>query len=117
MKKTIVVRNSDVSGKEGAEELLFGLDGTDYAIDLTVDEAKPIRESLAIIATKARIIKRPGTRASAQRTTEDPGLIRAWAVENSISVNLRGRIPGPLAEFYKTKDVAGALTQYGHAAE
>jgi len=91
----------DLDGSEADGTVRFGLDGTDYEIDLNAEHANELRDALARYANAARRAggspRRParsGRRASANglNTTE----IREWAKAQGIDVKDRGRVPAEL---------------------
>jgi hypothetical protein len=84
----------------------FGLDGTEYEIDLNAEHAKDLRDALARYTAAARrasgTARRPartGRRAAASglNTTE----VREWAKAQGIEVNDRGRVPAELVVRFK----------------
>jgi hypothetical protein len=112
--QTLFVDDIDGSTAEGT--VRFGLDGTDYEIDLNTQHAQALREVLAhyIGAARrasgsARRLARGGRRASANRvnTTE----VREWARAQGMEVKDRGRIPAELVVKFKAATAAprGAL--------
>ncbi len=91
----------DLDGSEADGTVRFGLDGTDYEIDLNAAHAQELRDALARYVTAARRAgggaRRPartGRRPSANglNTTE----IREWAKRQGIDVKDRGRVPAEL---------------------
>ena len=81
----------------------FGLDGSDYEIDLSKRNAAAFRRKLAPFLEHARKAgrghrRRPG-RAAASR--DRSGGIRAWAKGQGIAVSERGRIPASVVEQYE----------------
>lgn len=104
MRKTIVVLEDDLDGSEASETLNFGVDGTEYEIDLNDQHANELREVLRHYTDVAR--KTPGGRgrlAGRKSTTggTDSKAIRMWAVENGLQVNTRGRIQADIVEKYQ----------------
>src|SRR5512135_2915523 len=91
----------DLDGSEAEGTVRFGLDGTEYEIDLNAKHAQALRDALARYVAAARrtgaSTKQP-TRsrrkatASAVNTTE----VREWAKNQGIDVKDRGRIPAEL---------------------
>ena len=80
----------------------FGVDGSDYEIDLSTKNAAALRRTLAPFIEHARKAgarhRRPGrTAASRDRS----GGIRAWAKGQGIAVSERGRIPASVVEQYE----------------
>jgi Lsr2 len=91
----------DLDGSEADGTIRFGLDGTDYEIDLNAAHAQELRDALARYVTAARragsSARRPariGRKAPTNglNTTE----IREWAKTQGIDVKDRGRVPAEL---------------------
>ena len=91
----------DLDGSEADGTVRFGLDGTDYEIDLNGEHAQELRDALARYVTAARraggSAQRParnGRKApkNGLNTTE----IREWAKTQGIDVKDRGRVPAEL---------------------
>jgi Lsr2 len=101
--KVTVALEDDLEGGAADETVRFGLDGTDYEIDLSTRNANAFRRKLAPFIDHARRTgrgprRRPG-RSAASR--ERSGGIRAWAKEQGIAVSDRGRIPASVVEQYE----------------
>ena len=89
----------DLDGSEAEGTVHFGLDGTQYEIDLSPAHAKELRAALARYTEAARKIsgtaaRRPARRgrsatANGHSTTE----VRDWAKAQGIEVKDRGRVP------------------------
>jgi hypothetical protein len=104
--KTVVTLVDDLDGGEADETVSFGLDGTTYEIDLSSANAGRLRDALATYVGSAR---RGSGRASgggggrgraARRSSNNSAAIRAWAREQGLNVNERGRIPGDIVTQY-----------------
>ncbi len=102
--QTLFIDDLDGSAAEGT--VRFGLDGTEYEIDLNEDHAKALRDALARYVSAARRASggvrrsaRGGRRASASglNTTE----VREWAKAQGIEVKDRGRVPAELVVKFK----------------
>ena len=104
--QTLFIDDLDGSSAEGT--VRFGLDGTDYEIDLNAEHANELRDALARYVGAARrangAARRPvaarGSRrgsASGVNSTE----VREWAKEQGIEVKDRGRIPAELVVKFK----------------
>jgi hypothetical protein len=103
--QTLFIDDLDGSVAEGT--VRFGLDGSEYEIDLNAEHAKELREALARYLGAARrangTAKRPargaGRRGSASglNTTE----VREWAKSQGIEVKDRGRVPAELVVKFK----------------
>jgi len=96
----------DLDGSEAEGTVRFGLDGTEYEIDLNAGHAQALRDALARYVKAglragggARRPARGGRRAAAGRpnTTE----VREWAKAQGIEVKDRGRIPAELVVKFK----------------
>jgi hypothetical protein len=97
--QTLFIDDLDGSFAEGT--VRFGLDGTEYEIDLNEEHAKALRDALARYVSAARRASggarrpaRSGRRASPSglNTTE----VREWAKAQGIEVKDRGRVPAEL---------------------
>ncbi len=101
--QTLFIDDIDGSAAEGT--VRFGLDGTEYEIDLNAEHAQHLRDALAVYVRAARRVsgsRRPargGRRGSvsALDTTE----VREWAKAQGIEVKDRGRIPAELVAKFK----------------
>jgi Lsr2 len=102
--QTLYIDDLDGSTAEGT--VRFGLDGTEYEIDLNAEHARQLRDELAPYVGAARragsASRRParsGRRASANglNTTE----VREWAKAQGIDVKDRGRVPAELIVKFK----------------
>lgn len=103
MAKQVIERLvDDIDGGEADETVPFSVDGVSYEIDLSSDNAKKLRDSLAPFVERARkagVGRRRRTRAASSR--ERSADIRAWARDRGIKVNERGRIPATVVEEYE----------------
>jgi Lsr2 len=102
--QTLLIDDLDGSNAEGT--VRFGLDGTEYEIDLSAEHAHTLRDALARYVGAARrangAARRPartGRRAPANglNTTE----VREWAKAQGIEVKDRGRVPAELVVKFK----------------
>jgi hypothetical protein len=96
----------DLDGSEAEGTVRFGLDGTDYEIDLNAEHAQALRDALAryVHAARrtgggARRLARGGRRASASGV--DSTEVREWAKAQGIDVKDRGRVPAKLVVKFK----------------
>ncbi len=102
--QTLLIDDLDGSAAEGT--VRFGLDGTQYEIDLNARNAKQLRDALARYVDAARRVggsarkpsrgNRPGS-AAGLNTTE----VREWARAQGIEVKDRGRVPADLMVKFK----------------
>ena len=104
--KVQVLLVDDLDGGEADETVTFALDGKTYEIDLTTANADKLRGLLDAYVKGGR---RTGGRASGGRGkarvasggAQDTAQIRAWAKENNLEVNDRGRVPASIREAYE----------------
>ena len=100
----------DLDGKEANETLTFGLDGSNYEIDLSAKNANKLRDALSTYIGAARKAGRIPAKAgrgrsggSATADREQNQAIREWAKKQGLTVNDRGRIPAEIVEKYHAK--------------
>ena len=96
--KVEVTLVDDLDGGQADETVTFGLDGTQYEIDLSKDNAAKLREELARFVGSARKVGGGRKTGRGSRKTATPGQpssheVREWAREHGIKVSERGRIP------------------------
>lgn len=97
-----VILEDDLDGTSADETVRFGLDGVDYEIDLSTDNAEKLRDALAQWVGHARKQSRGrGAASAASRKAGSPTEIRAWARANGLEVNSRGRVPSHVREAYE----------------
>ena len=101
--KVQVLLVDDINGAEAAETVTFSLDGASYEIDLTVANAKKLRDDLSTWVGHAR---RAGGRKNIRRGAAggarrgDLGAVREWARNNGHKVSDRGRISADILAAY-----------------
>ena len=97
-----IILEDDFDGGEADETVGFGLDGTDYEIDLSGANATKLRDALAPWVASARKASsgRRGRRTARQSSGPGSAEIRAWAQENGMQVSARGRVPAEIREAY-----------------
>jgi hypothetical protein len=101
--RVTVELEDDIDGGPADETVRFGLDGTEYEIDLRKTNASKFRRQMAPYLEHARKAGR-GQRRRPARTSagrERSGDIRAWAKDQGIPVSERGRIPASVVEQYE----------------
>jgi len=96
----------DLDGSEAEGTVRFGLDGTEYEIDLNAGHAQALRDALARYIQAARRAgggaRRPargGRRAPAGGVNNSE--IREWAKAQGIEVKDRGRVPADVVARFK----------------
>ncbi len=87
------------------ETVKFGLDGVEYEIDLSKNNAQALRESLeGYVKTARRVGGRAqrGTRTQLPSTgpKRDLAAVRKWASANGYTVADRGRVPQDVLDAY-----------------
>ena len=96
----------DLDGSDADGTVRFGLDGTEYEIDLNAGYARELRGALARYVGAARRAggggRRP-TRGWTQGAGDalDPTEVREWAKAQGIEVKDRGRVPAELVARFK----------------
>ncbi len=103
-KRVQVIHTDDIDGSEAAETIVFALDGINYSIDLSADNAKKLRDAFApYIAAGERdrnsAARRSGSRRKATGTSATD--IRAWAASQGMQVSARGRVSAEVREAYE----------------
>jgi hypothetical protein len=96
----------DLDGGEAEGTVRFGLDGTDYEIDLNGKHSEDLHTALAKYVDHARKVggaARRGLRGSHRAASSiDTTAVRAWAREQGIDIKERGRVPGDIVDQYRT---------------
>ncbi|MDQ0943162.1 Lsr2 family protein [Streptomyces sp. V1I1] len=106
-----VVTLDDLDPKvEAAETITYGIDGQFYEIDLSAPNGKKLRDALAPYNKVARLVDpKVGARRYANGGNGQLGLaygdydsqaVRAWAEENGLEVNPKGRVPDDIVRRY-----------------
>ena len=100
----------DLNGDVAQETVRFGIDGTDYEIDLTTENAQKLRSTLSEYVDNARKAKtgrrgqgaqKASTSSSTSRSKrEDTQQIRQWAQDNGYNPSSRGRITQSIIDAY-----------------
>jgi hypothetical protein len=117
--QTTVKFIDDLDGSEAAGTFDFALDGKQYQIDLSEENAARLRDALAPFVGAAR--KASGRSSGRGRTQqrqvaedrparssrEETAAIRQWARENGHQVSERGRIPKSVIEAYQAAQNSG----------
>ena len=104
----------DLDGSDASGTFDFSLDGRNYQIDLSDENAAKLRDALAPYLGAARKTGGRGGRGPAPRQTviagksprsgrEETTAIREWARQNGHTVSDRGRIPKSVIEAYAAR--------------
>jgi hypothetical protein len=101
----------DLDGSDASGTFDFSLEGRNYQIDLSDDNAARLRDALAPYIGAARKSGGRGRGRTARQTAvadkptrssrEETAAIRGWARENGHQVSDRGRIPKSVIEAYQ----------------
>jgi nucleoid-associated protein Lsr2 len=101
----------DIDGSEAEGTVRFGLDGTDYEIDLSTAHAANLRTALEKFIAAGR--KAPGSARRPKRTGRsaaaasiDTTVVRAWAKDQGIDIKDRGRVPAEVVAKYQAATAA-----------
>jgi len=99
--KVQVTLVDDLDGGSADETVLFSIDGINYEIDLSAENAKKLRDAMSRFAEAGRRVTatRRGTRA--RSGGPNPAAIREWARSQGIAVSERGRISAELLARYQ----------------
>lgn len=99
----------DLNGEEAQETVRFGVDGTEYEIDLTTQNADELRSTLSEYVDKARKANPRGRKnqggqknnaSGSGRSKEETQAIRQWAQDNGLNPSSRGRITQSIIDAY-----------------
>jgi hypothetical protein len=101
----------DLDGDAADETVEFGVDGKNYEIDLSKDNAEKLRDALAAFVAAARRSGGGGGRrrgnSAASAPVRRPSIdreqnqaIRDWARKRGMKVSDRGRIPAEVLDAY-----------------
>jgi hypothetical protein len=102
--RTEIVFTDDLDGGPADETVRFGIDGTQYEIDLSKAHAGELRSVLQPFVASARRAtsgagggagSRRGSRPASRRGP-NPSEVRAWARSEGIEVKDKGRVPAEL---------------------
>jgi hypothetical protein len=106
--EVIEVRTCDLAHdkpRKGADTVGFGLDGSEYLIELCPRDRAALDKIMAEYVSHARKVRLNGAakKNSGYRNVADRQRsrdIRAWAESQGITVSMRGRIPAEVLEQY-----------------
>jgi hypothetical protein len=109
-KRTIHMLVDDLDGGEAEETVKFAIDGTQYEIDLSNENAAKIRDALApYVAAGTKVgrsggiaarVAAPRGRGTATVDRDQNRAIREWAQGKGIAVSDRGRIKQEIVDRY-----------------
>jgi len=92
--KTVVELVDDLDGGEADETVTFAIDGVDFMIDLSAENANRLRDTLAEYVGRARRTggRKKGLVPAARNGKPDTQAVREWARSQGETVADRGRI-------------------------
>jgi hypothetical protein len=102
-----IILEDDYDGGEADETVSFALDGAEYELDLSSENAAKLRDEFAVWIGHARKTggrRRRTTAAPAAKSADSAGNtseIRAWALANGHDVSSRGRVSAEVREAYE----------------
>lgn len=95
----------DIDGGEAEGTIQFGLDGSEYEIDLSTKHSGELRSALDRYVSHARKLggtaRRSTTRSGRKSSAIDTAAVRAWARESGYGIKDRGRVPADLVAKYR----------------
>lgn len=96
----------DIDGSEAEGTVRFGLDGTDYEIDLSTAHSEKLHKALSTYIVHARKVSgaaRRSARSGGRRSSSgvDTTAVRTWAKDNGYDIKDRGRVPADVVTKYK----------------
>lgn len=108
--KVQIVLEDDIDGGEATQTVTFGLDGTNYEIDLNDANAEKLRDAFAPFVGHARKLSAGASRRGRRPAGGAAGAsgasakeIREWARSNGYSVPERGRIPAEVRNAFESR--------------
>jgi hypothetical protein len=101
--KILVSLHDDLTDEPADTTVSFGLDGQDYEIDLSNENADEFREMLDSYMHAGRKVggTRRRRRGSSPVADVDPKAVRAWAVAKGYEVSNRGGVPAAVVEAFR----------------
>lgn len=112
--KTIVELIDDIDGSEASQSVVFAIDGVNYKIDLSDENAEELRSRLApFIESGSKVTGRTPKTYTRRQSRAPLGraqsqAIREWARANGEKVSDRGRIPAELAVRFQAAQTESA---------
>jgi len=101
--KVKIILVDDLDAGSADETVRFGLDGTQYEIDLSTDNAKNLRAALKPYLDAGRKVggRTVRPRAAGSARSNEAAQIREWARNNGYTVSERGRVNSEIIEAYR----------------
>lgn len=91
-RKVVVEIADDLDGSPATQTIRFGFQGVEYELDLNDENAAELTHWLENYISHARRVRGQKHAAPKISSGVDASAVRAWAHENGIDVNKRGRI-------------------------
>ena len=92
----------DIDGGEAEGTVRFGLDGTEFEIDLNARHSTELRQALQMYILHARKVGGAVRRGRGnRRSSVDTAKAREWARQNGYDIKERGRIPADIVAKYE----------------
>jgi hypothetical protein len=101
--RTQILYVDDIDGSQADGTVRFGLDGTEYEIDLSKKHATQLATAIRPYIEAAR--KVPSSRRAARGSRparHNQSDVRAWARSQGLKVSDRGRIPADVLAQYES---------------
>lgn len=96
-----IILEDDIDGSTASETVQFGLDGVNYEIDLSDENAAKLRDALSLwVGNARRVSGRKQASRGASSGRNDLNEIRAWGRANGYKVSDRGRVPTDIIKAY-----------------
>ena len=101
--RTQILYVDDIDGSQAEGTVRFGLDGTDYEIDLSKKHADQFARQVApYIAAARKVSSARRAERSPRAGRHDQSDVRAWARGQGLKVSDRGRLPADLLARYQS---------------
>jgi hypothetical protein len=95
----------DIDGGTAEGTVRFGLDGSEYEIDLSSKHSEELHAALGTYVAHARKLggtpRRSTARGGRKPSPIDTVAVRSWARENGYDIKDRGRVPAALVAKYR----------------
>jgi len=93
----------DIDGGAADGTVRFGLDGTEYEIDLSAEHGAELRQALGTYIEHSRKVgaARRASRGARSAHDVDTAKVREWARGNGYDIKDRGRVAADLVEKYQ----------------
>ncbi len=102
VQRTQILYVDDIDGSEAEGTVRFGLDGTEYEIDLNKKHAAQFTKAIRPYIDAARKVssRRPARGSRPARHNQSD--VRAWARSQGLKISDRGRIPADVLARYQS---------------